>query len=330
MARIVVILVLYAVAACAAAQSTANGIELPQVKESPGWGKLIGRVTAVWLRPGDPGWDPKKGEWQMRLVAPFTYEDRNGNQWNAPAGCPIDGASIPKIVWSGLAGTPYTGHYREASVLHDRYCDVPASHTFRKIARMFYEAMRCEGTGAFEAAVKYYAVLKFGPQDPHTHTPARLPKALSREAGSVAELNFRTLVDEAGPRMNDDELATFYKSLEEYRGPTEAKNPTLKFVVPTDTVKGTQELRFKREDTSVEDKWHTQFERSGMDFSASPSGEERFSGRFTRPITTAAVMTTDKDSAEFYRAVKYLAKKANTITPEEIEKLADNGPPKDE
>jgi len=307
------------------AQAPAPGAQLPQIKETGGWGKLIGRVVAVWLRPGDPGWDPTKQEWQMRLMEPFAYEDEKGIRWDAPAGSPIDGASIPKVIWSALAGTPYTGHYREASVVHDRYCDVPANHSFRQIARMFYGAMRCEGTGVFEAAIKYYAVLKFGPQDPHTKPPARIPRTIRQQSKNVQELNFRALIDEAGPRMNDDELATFYKSLQESR-PSGKKEPT-SFVVPDDKIKGAQDLWFKREGAALEDKRHMQFKRSGMDFTESATTEQLYSRPLTMPITRAAVTATDKESEEFWRTVKYLADKASTITPEEIESIADNGVP---
>ncbi len=177
-----------ALTTCVFGQVSGPADDLPQIKETPGFGKLVGRVIAVWLRPGDPKWDASKGQWQMRLAAPFAYEDRNGARWDAPSGSPIDGASIPKALWSALAGTPYTGNYREASVLHDRYCDVPENHTFRQIDRMFYEAMRCEGTGRFEAAVKYFAVLKFGPQDPHTRAPAKLPKIVHSQLIDAQEL----------------------------------------------------------------------------------------------------------------------------------------------
>src|SRR5205823_4504992 len=181
---------------------------LPQLKDNPPWGKLIGRVVAVWLRPADPGWASNKGEWQMRLVEPFSYEDPTGQRWDAPVGCPIDGASIPKLIWSSLAGTPYTGQYREASVVHDRYCDEPTGHTFRQIAHMFYQAMRCEGTGLFEAGTKYYAVLKYGPQDPQTHRkPSVIPGIWHRQLTSADEATFFSLVNEAGPQMSDSELA---------------------------------------------------------------------------------------------------------------------------
>ena len=34
----------------------------------------------------------------------------------------VDGASIPSVFWS-IIGAPYTGKYRDASVIHDYYCE---------------------------------------------------------------------------------------------------------------------------------------------------------------------------------------------------------------
>ncbi|MES3024233.1 MAG: DUF1353 domain-containing protein [Pseudomonadota bacterium] len=54
----------------------------------------------------------------MRLLAPFWYIDPQGRRWEAPAGSIIDGASIPRTLWSSV-GSPFTGPYRRASILHD-------------------------------------------------------------------------------------------------------------------------------------------------------------------------------------------------------------------
>jgi hypothetical protein len=67
-----------------------------------------GEVEAEWLPDGV----------NMRLLSPISYTDRNGRVWSAPAGFVTDGASIPQEFWS-LIGSPFTGKYRTAAVLHD-------------------------------------------------------------------------------------------------------------------------------------------------------------------------------------------------------------------
>src|SRR3954449_8919126 len=54
----------------------------------------------------------------MTLLNELRYTDPDGVVWIAPAGSNLDGASIPRSLWS-LMGGPFEGKYRNASVLHD-------------------------------------------------------------------------------------------------------------------------------------------------------------------------------------------------------------------
>ena len=54
----------------------------------------------------------------MTLLNELRYTDPKGVVWIAPAGSVIDGASIPRALWSFMGG-PFEGKYRNASVLHD-------------------------------------------------------------------------------------------------------------------------------------------------------------------------------------------------------------------
>src|SRR5215472_9301462 len=58
----------------------------------------------------------------VEVVAPFSFKDVHGKIWTVPPGARVDGASIPRAFWS-IIGAPFTGRYREASVVHDYYCD---------------------------------------------------------------------------------------------------------------------------------------------------------------------------------------------------------------
>jgi hypothetical protein len=64
--------------------------------------------------------------------------------------------------WS-IAGGPFEGKYRKASVLHDVACQVK-KQTWRRVHRMFFDAMMCEGLPLKKALALYGAVYHFGPQ----------------------------------------------------------------------------------------------------------------------------------------------------------------------
>jgi Protein of unknown function (DUF1353) len=80
--------------------------------------------------------------------------------WVAPAGSVVDGASIPRSLWT-IMGGPFEGKYRNASVLHDVSYD-QHNRPWEECDRMFYNAMRCSGVGKVEAGTMYYALYKFG------------------------------------------------------------------------------------------------------------------------------------------------------------------------
>jgi hypothetical protein len=57
----------------------------------------------------------------FELVNDLTYIDPKGREWYAQHGLITDGASIPQFLWS-VIGSPYTGNYRRAAIIHDYYC----------------------------------------------------------------------------------------------------------------------------------------------------------------------------------------------------------------
>ena len=96
----------------------------------------------------------------MTLLHELRYTDPQGGVWIAPAGSVVDGASIPRSLWSFMGG-PFEGKYRNASVLHDVSYD-QKDRPPEDCDRMFYNAMRCSGVGPVEAKTMYYALLRFG------------------------------------------------------------------------------------------------------------------------------------------------------------------------
>jgi Protein of unknown function (DUF1353) len=96
------------------------------------------------------------------LVQPFGYVDPEGREWPVPVKTVVDGASIPRPLWS-IVGSPWTGLYRKASVIHDYYCDIK-DRGWRNVHKVFYDAMLTEGLGIIQAKIMYAAVLQFGPK----------------------------------------------------------------------------------------------------------------------------------------------------------------------
>lgn len=110
---------------------------------------------------------PPLTEWlddgrHMRLKQPFGYVEEGGREWPVPSEAVVDGASIPRVFWS-LIGGPFEGQYRNASVVHDYYCDMQ-TRPWQDTHRVFYEAMLCSGVGDIRAKTMYYAVYRFGPR----------------------------------------------------------------------------------------------------------------------------------------------------------------------
>jgi hypothetical protein len=98
----------------------------------------------------------------MTLAEPFGYVDPDGTDWPVRAGAKINGASIPRVFWS-IVGGPFEGRYRQASVVHDWYCDVRQRPAHR-VHRMFYEAMIDSGVDPLQASTMYAAVKACGPR----------------------------------------------------------------------------------------------------------------------------------------------------------------------
>src|SRR5436189_2275021 len=149
--------------------------EVSEAEESPPveskWGYFDGEPVTKWNPDGRT----------MTLLTELRYIDPQGNAWIAPIGSVVDGASIPRYLWSVMGG-PFEGKYRNASVLHDvAYGE--HRRPWQDCDRMFYYAMRCSGVGAPEAKTMYYALFKFGR---HWKFPIKRAKPVIYEGALVA------------------------------------------------------------------------------------------------------------------------------------------------
>lgn len=127
----------------------------------------------------------------MRLLSPLAYVSEPGERWPVTAGVVVDGASIPRAFWS-LIGGPFEGLYRNASIVHDRYCDLRI-RPWKPTHRMFHDAMRCRGVGKAKAKLMYYAVYRFGPR-----------WSLVQEADEAATFERRVPTDADATSLIDD------------------------------------------------------------------------------------------------------------------------------
>ncbi len=99
---------------------------------------------------------------KLKLMRSLTYWAPSGKEWRVPAGVQVDGASIPQPFWT-LIGGPLEGKYRDASIIHDFYCD-RKTRPWRDVHRVFFDGMITSGVEVNKAKIMYYAVYRFGPR----------------------------------------------------------------------------------------------------------------------------------------------------------------------
>ena len=113
------------------------------------FGKFSGNPKTEWL--SELGEDR-----DMRVLEPFWYLDPEGRRWDVPEGTIINGASIPRTLWSSV-GSPFTGAYRRAALVHD--AAVGREGVLRQEAdTMFHFACLCGGCTVLQAKLLYAGV----------------------------------------------------------------------------------------------------------------------------------------------------------------------------
>lgn len=163
--------------------------------DSGKFGRFVGSVKTEWV----------EADRRMRLLDDFSYVDAKGAEWKAPKGSLIDGASIPRVLWTAV-GSPFTGEYRTASVVHDVACD-ERTRPWQDVHRMFYEAGRCGGVGDQKAKIMFAAVYHFGPRWSPNGTPMMF--ARSRPVEDDFQ-DLKAFVEKENPSL---------EAIEEFSGP---------------------------------------------------------------------------------------------------------------
>src|SRR4029077_5508485 len=157
-------------------------------KEEHPWGYYSAPPIARWEPDGR----------NMTLISELRYTDPNGMVWIAPAGSVVDGASIPRSLWS-IMGGPFEGKYRNASILHDVAYD-EHNRPWQDCDRMFYNAMRCKRVNSVEAKTMYYALHKFG-----RHWKVSIKKAKRVKPSELAAQKSKAKIPRALP-VNESEI----------------------------------------------------------------------------------------------------------------------------
>lgn len=110
------------------------------------------------FRPPEPAVRLEDDGRSITLLEPLSYCTSGGIVHTAPAGLRCDGASIPRALWS-LIGSPYTGDYRLAAIMHDSLCQQASEWGGRAGLRLrqyadglFGEMAGACGAGAFQRA----------------------------------------------------------------------------------------------------------------------------------------------------------------------------------
>jgi len=106
----------------------------------------------------------------FRTAKEIEFIDARPNKWIAPSGTLTDGASIPKMFFK-MIGAPRSHEFLNAATLHDAYCGIGNegltqyhSDIWQNVHRMFYDALRVDGTPAIKAKIMYAAVYLAGPR----------------------------------------------------------------------------------------------------------------------------------------------------------------------
>jgi hypothetical protein len=118
--------------------------------------RFVGRVVLEWVdRPGNA---PP----ELRLREHVGFQEFDDTAWFARRGENVDGSSLPPAFRS-MFGSPFTGRYRIASILHDFYAD-NQREPWKDVHRMFYKVSVRAGVDETEAKAMYMVLYAQGPR----------------------------------------------------------------------------------------------------------------------------------------------------------------------
>lgn len=120
--------------------------------------------------PANPSTDWLPDGRNMVLTKPFNFDGPLSDHWPVPASnIPptakdiYDGASIPPVVQRVLGITPFGGKYRNASIVHDYYCNFHY-RSWVDVHTMFYHGCMAGGVDWKLASALFAGVYAKGPR----------------------------------------------------------------------------------------------------------------------------------------------------------------------
>jgi hypothetical protein len=138
----------------------------------------------------------------MKILQLYSYRDFYGHILSAQPGFITDGASIPRALWS-IVGSPFTGKYLGAAVVHDVGCD-SHKYSWQVTHKIFYDAMLDSGVGNNLAKLLYYGVRLGGPRWKTISISAATEAELSRK---IAESGAISIIESAGTTNSERPMA---------------------------------------------------------------------------------------------------------------------------
>lgn len=161
-----------------------------------GWtqlnGQFIGKSEGEWINRADSAR-------RIKLLTDFGYVDAKGKTWLVVSGSLIDETSIPQFVWKRV-GTPLTGEYRDAAIIHNYYCKSWKENWYFT-HQMFYEACLSSGLPQVKAKLLFAAVYSSVPRwTPHYGKSGLSATTFSLQGYalhrvSISELDFHEVAD---------------------------------------------------------------------------------------------------------------------------------------
>jgi hypothetical protein len=148
----------------------------------------------------------------MQMLQLFSFTDPAGKVWQAPKGSIVNGASIPRALWT-LVGSPYTGDYRRASIVHDVAAKDAGTDAGKRRAadRMFFHACRAGGCSIWQSMILYVGVrvgataAKVPPWHAAVATESAGPRIRRTDTEMRLERDFRVIADRVlAPGESDD------------------------------------------------------------------------------------------------------------------------------
>lgn len=161
----------------------------------------------------------------MELIEDFSFRDPNGLLWFVPKGYKSNGASIPRRLWAA-AGSPWSGDYRDAAIIHDYFCDT-MERPWAATHKVFEDAMLARGISTSEAKLKYLSVYYFGPRWNATHRWDGILRLNYRPRGQQAETGLFSLKEQMARSIADSHKAAWEASvIEDFEAKVLADGPT--------------------------------------------------------------------------------------------------------